>query len=247
MLTKFLSLSHQCFLVLRRDQIFLAGVILSVFTTLVAHTIDSWTINESYKLLYDILAFSLNFFGTMIAIFWGTNCLDTEQKSQYTLSLSAPVSRPLWLLSQYTGLLLALSGLLVLNALIWQLSLFLQGYPFMSLQQLMIFPNHFLSWLVIASTAVYFSSFCSRSTSLFCSFCLWIMGMLAPLLPSPPNSIILEFALKSVKLVWNLQVFNTVPSDHQSLKIFILTFSYGICLVACFLFASMHIYSRRDL
>lgn len=247
MLASFKTLSQQAFLILRRDQIFLAGIILSLAMTMMAHLIFSWTLVDSYKILYDILAFSLNFFGNMIAIFWGTNCLGTEQKSQYTLGLSGPVSRSLWLLSQYMGLLQALFGLLLINALVWQIGLLLPGYSFLSLDQLMMFPMHFLSWMVASAASVFFVSFCSRSTSLFCAFCLWITGLIGPLLPLPNNDPFLENILKFTRVIWNLQYFNVVPGDGLSINTFLLTASYAFCLVACFLFAACQIFTRRDL
>ena len=244
---RFVVLSQQAFLILWREHILLAGLILSISMTLIAHVIDSWTLHDSYKILYDTLAFSLNFFGNMMAIFWGTSCLGIEQKSHYTLGLSYPVSRSQWLLSQYTGLFFALFGLLVINTLVWQLSMYLLSYPFMSIDQLMIFPLHFFSWLIISAASVFFASFCSRSASLFCAFSLWVLGLTAPLLPIPKNDYFAELALKFLRAFWNLQYFNAEPNPDLSTSSFLLTTSYAISLVACFLFAACQIFSRKDL
>ncbi|NRA44359.1 MAG: hypothetical protein HRU09_05320 [Oligoflexales bacterium] len=247
MFSSFIALSQQAFLNLRRDHLLTAGVMISITLTFMAHIIDSWTLQESYQLLYDILSFSLNFFGSMIAIFWGTSCIGIERKSHYTVSLSGPVSRSLWLLSQYTGLFMALFGLIILNALIWQLSLLVLGYPAMSLEQITIFPLHFLSWAIISAAAVFFASFCSRSASLFCSWSVWIVGLVAPLVPIPKNDPLLEFILKFIRLFWNLQYFNISSNSGISIDSFLLTVSYAAALIACFLFAASHIFSQKDL
>ena len=247
MLANFITLSQQAFLILRRDQIFLAGVILSLVMTMMARLIFSWTLVDSYKVLYDILAFSLSFFGNMIAIFWGTNCLGTEQKSHHTVGLSGPVSRSTWLLSQYCGLFFALLGLLAINALIWQLSFFISGAGLLSLNHFMTFPLHFLSWAVISAVSTCFACFCSRSTSLFCAFCIWVLGLIAPLLPLPQDDPVLGVVLKFVRLIWNLQYFNVVPGSEFSSETLMLIVAYAFSLIACFLFAACQIFSRRDL
>jgi Cu-processing system permease protein len=257
-LKKISILTLETLLLLVRDRVmipvFLASVLISIFANLAS----DWTVEDFTKTLFDIGYFGFSVTGSLMAIFWGTKILtDSRLEGSVEVQLSAPVSRPLWLLGKFGGLKLCLLVVTFGFAVIWQIVMLLNDFGWMTLRQVFLFIFMYLGWLVLASLAMLFATIAGQATATFSSLGLWLVGLSSATISRTLSPETPDFTKKAVQLIarlWNLQEFNLlsialtkVPLNQVDLTNLCLRAFYGIILCLIFLVAASWSFSHRDL
>lgn len=250
-----LSITMESSLRLMRDRIFLPTIVVGFCFILFATIASDWGIEEFEKILYDIGITSLQFVGSVIALFWGTNLISTSKgEGSIEVQLAAPISRFIWLLGKYLGLSSVLFIILIIFSILWQGSLFFWGFETFRPEDLIIFLMLYLSWLIMGAVAIFFSSLTSETVALFSGICFWIAGLISePIAFTLPRETpeLTRYIITTFSELWNLQLFNlSMYSSSQELPIATELFwraSYGIFLVGFFISLGTISFNRREL
>tara|TARA_Y100000991_G_C21933432_1_gene331883 strand:- start:334 stop:1098 length:765 start_codon:yes stop_codon:yes gene_type:complete len=248
------TLTKESFLILRRGKLFLSSLVASMLVIIFANIASSWGVEEFYRILFDIGLLGFDMIGGMTAIIWGTYLIAEAQKDgSVEAQLASPISRNQWVIAKFLSLTLALSLLSCLLVIFWQLLMLLNNFGWLS-KLSYLFVVHTLGWFVLGSCALFFSTFCEGTTALFCSLCLWGMGLLSRVvfdsLPQDVDVIsanIIGFIYK----IWDLQFFNisftASTSANYSLEQFLWTITYGLSILLTLLCASCVTFARKDI
>lgn len=242
------------FKLLRRDKIFVPGVITAVVVSWLAYYASDWSVENFRKVLYDIGYFGFHVMGCMIALFWGVKTInDSRQEGSIEFELAAPISRQSWLVGKYAGLAACLFVFGVVLTLIWQGWSLLFGVGLMTPPQLRLFLFMVLDWLVVGALAVFCASFLRQAVALFVALMIWVIGLatspiaqtLAADAPEATKAIV-----HGVTRVWDLQQFNLIdevmssgPAEVAELWI---RAAYGGLLILSLMTVACLIFRRRD-
>lgn len=255
MISALATVTSESFLLLRRDRVFVpalfAGLVISGF----AHTASYWGMEDFDRILFDIGAFGIQLTGSLVALFWGTKLLtEARRDGSVEVELAAPISRPVWLIGKFLGLVLSLLFLAAGLIAIWQVVLLLRGEGWMARPEALTFAYMTLGWLVIGSMGLFLSSFAGHAVALFGAAALWIAGLVTRLVSETllnSASETTRAVVASLARVWDLQQFNltewvsrgSLPPDAE----LALRAAYGGLLIAAFLTAACITLQKRDI
>lgn len=159
------------------------AVNLLVFALLViaaAQTLAELTFGEQYRIIADLTLTAAGTFGTLIAVFLGSNLIagDVQRRSLYPV-LAKPVSRTQYVLGRYAGLLAVLLLNLATMALttIAVLAYYRQGLGFLTSTPLLLaFAGLAAQLAMVAAIATLFSAFTNVTLAAIATLALAVAG-----------------------------------------------------------------------
>lgn len=249
------SVAQEAGLMLRRDRFFFPALLGAGFVFGIAQVASGWGIFEFQKILFDIGGLGFQVIGGGMAIFWGTKRIqDARKEGVLEVQLAGVVQPSSWFVGQWLGLCLALLSLGALMLAFWQVLMLINNFGWLQADQAACLGLMILAWLVLASLAMFFSSFCSSNVALFSSLSAWVSGLSASLVLTtlPPNSQpSLVSVLDTIVLFWDLQRFHWVGVLGQAqfpntAELWAHT-AYGLSLCLTFVFLGQWIFRSRDL
>lgn len=255
-MSKFLVLSWQTFLMLKRDKIFIPMLFIAFLLFSFANLASRWGIEIFDKILFDIGFFTYHFTGALVAIFWGTKLIsDAKKEGSLELELAAPVSRGIWLMSKFMGLVFALLIVGIIFTVMWQLLVIAAGWGWFKMQYLIVIALLTLEWVVVASLSIMFSVFThSSALALFFTLCSWLIGLVSFSIYYNLTDNVHELSKKIVEIiaiVWNLQKLNlsdlALSSEFISMREIFWRCLYGVILIAIILSVSVFVFKRKDI
>ena len=247
------AITKLTFIELRRDRIFLPVIFGGLAMLLFANIASDWSVQEHRKILFDISSLGVELLGIGVAIFWGSDLLGfSNATANWEVQLVAPIGRGRWLVGRFLGLVLWLLSLMFIFTLAAQSLMFAFEFGWMSTHEFLLFVGHFMCWLVVASVAIYFGTFCDKETTMFATASSWILGLFIPTVASTLSNSELGAAslIHFLARVWNLQRFHTVAvggNEAHLLTWTIIMLTYGLALTVGFLSAAVVQMERRDL
>lgn len=155
-------------------------LVLVVGANLLAVVLGQMSISESARVARDVGLAGISLFGALTAIYLGVALLygEIQRRTIYAI-ISKPLARWEFVVGKYLGMALVLSVLVALFAAAMLALLAWQGVAITSAVGKAIL----LAWievLVVASTAVFFSSFSSPFLSGIFTLALWVIGRVTP-------------------------------------------------------------------
>lgn len=254
MVRHFVAITSESFLLLRRDKIFLPALIGGFLVVVLANLASDWSIEDFSKILFDIGTFGFHLIGSIVALFWGTkSVVDSRKDGSLEVELAAPIGRSVWLGGKFAGLCLSLVFLGSLLIALWQAVMLVNNFGWMTKHQLVIFGFLSLGWIVCASIATFFATFCSTAVALFSSVCLWLVGLSTAgvkrvLAPEAP--LVTRQVTKALARFWDLQQFNlsdfAAKTEFPSNQELLWRLGYGIALVLFLFTLSCVVFNERD-
>lgn len=253
---KVAAVAHESWLLLKRDRIFFPTAIAGVLIALFAGMASDWGIEEFQKILFDVGYTGFLLVGSAVALFWGSRTVsDSTSEGSLEIPFSTPISRPSWLLGRFLGLALVLlfMGCLLVFAL--QVAMLIAGFGVMHARFLVMFLLVFQSWLVTAALATFFSCFSGQTVALFCSICLWYVGLVSDVvaksLPQKTEPFV-RSVVENLATYWNLQRFDLgylaqYQTELPTATELIFRAGYGFACIGCFLCMACLALSRRDI
>lgn len=249
-----LTIMRQSFLLLRRDKIFLPAVVAAVMVTIFANLASEWGIEEFQKILFDVGALGFHLTGCLVATFWGTKTIsEARSDGSLEIQLAAPVSRVMWLVGKYLGLVLGLILLWVLTIIFWQAIMLANNFGLMSKPQLMFFVFQLIEWALVGAVAVFYSTFAGVTIALFATISTWMAGLVSfPISQNlPPFADGWSVAVvKWLARVWDLRQFNLSAYATNLEKIspgeLQVRASYGAVMILLIITVSCVFFRRRD-
>lgn len=244
----------ESFLLLRRDRIFVPALFAALAISFFAVLAGDWSIEEFYKVLYDVGFFGFQVMGGLVALFWGIKSVsDSRQDGALEVQLALPISRPTWLLGKYFGLCLALVVLAVLALVFWQALMLITQFGPMRPQALTAFAAMVLGWLVLGALGMLLASFQRQAVATFSAVCLWITGLASTLVANtmtPDTPALLQRFVKGVARAWDLSQFNLVKFATKESLLGGAELgwrgAYGLLLISAMITGACLIFSRRD-
>ncbi len=249
------QVAKETLLLLTRDRIFLPAALAGALFLQFAQVASEFGIQNFTQIMFDVGNFGFHLTGAIVAILWGSKMIaDSRQEGSIEVQLSSPLSRPAWLVGKYLGLSGALIPIGLLLLAVWNVLLYFNRFPLMTEKHAIIYGFMILGWLVIASSAVLFSAVAGSAVALFCTFTLWVSGLIGTAvfqaLPGAPGTEMTREILKFISRIWDLQRFNLsefVLKDLPPESILWDHGLYGICLIVALLTFACLFFTRRDL
>ncbi len=249
------SVAWETFLRLRRDRIFLPAAIIG-FGLLAFSGLASYRgVEEFFKILYDLGTASFLFTGATVAIFWGNKIIaDSKQEGSLEVQLASPISRSVWLLGKFLGLLAGLICLALIFIAAWQGIYLGYGMGWIPGKDILIFSLLTVVWIVMGAVSIFFSSLAQSAIALFCSIWMFVAGLLsAPIMQAlaPDTPPMTRKAVEILAGIWNLHSFNlgsygAAPAFVGRMEI-LQRLGYGCLLVGLLLSLSCFFFQRRDI
>ncbi len=216
--------------------------------------LDQATIGQRNKIIKDLGLASINLFGVIIAIVVGINLVykELEKRTIYPL-LAKPVRRSSFLVGKYFGILLTL----VIETLLMSFFFFLLVWiyegrfdPHLLIAILMIF----VELSVIASVAIFFSSFSTPVLSGMFTFSVYVIGHLTTFLRdfgvNSGSTIIRQVTNFFYYVLPNLERFNLKTHAVYHLPIensqILLSLLYALFYIVTVMLLSVLCFERRD-
>lgn len=253
-MSPFVAITTYTFREAVRNKVLYSIFFVAIILFLLATIMGSASLAQDERILKDVGLMVLSVFCDMVAIFVGVTMLynELERKTVYNL-LSKPITRATYFLGKYSGMLLTLGVQLGMMAVVLTAIMFFRG----DATPITYFQALWLIWvqvMVVASIAVFFSSFSTPYVSGFMTFGLWLVANLIqelegylPGVEAPGAHAI----LKGVVLVmpdFNLLRITTqltyeidVPWSYVAQSS-----AYALAYAAAFLTAGVLIFQRRD-
>lgn len=243
-----IEISRETLYLLRRGPIFVPAILFSLLLITFGSLASSWGVSEFRKIFFDISGFGFHILGNTIAIIWSIKIVSIAKlDGSLEIQLASPVSRSSWYIGRSLGIFISLLIMGALMLLITQATMLLTGFEYFRLHEFTALFLQIIGWMVVASIALFFSTFCGLVTGLFSAFSLWISGLLTELL-----AFTLKEDLQALKAffdmaskVWNLQTFNRTPSFLLEQSSYLLWGAlYALFLIMFFTVAGIMTFSR---
>src|SRR5262245_34115628 len=140
--------------------------------------IGKLTVGDELKIIKDLGLSSIHLFGTLITVIIGIGLVfrELERRTVY-LVLSKPIRRWQFLVGKFCGLAVLLLMVLISLGLLFYCILLLKGES--DLRIFLAFYGIYLEWLLIAATALMFSSFSTPLLSVMLTLAVFLMGHLS--------------------------------------------------------------------
>ncbi|MFK7872636.1 MAG: ABC transporter permease subunit [Oligoflexales bacterium] len=249
---QFLAIFLNSIQTLKRDRIFIPALFSAIGIICIAIIASDWGFENIQQILFDIGNFGFHLTGSFVAIFWGTQLISkATQDGSSQMQLIAPIPRGLWIIGTYCGLICILFLFAILLISFWQTTIWVYAGWFLSFKQILALSLHLISWCVLGALAVCLASITSHSTALFSTICLWLIGLISPILASsiPPNTPAVSRAtLQILSHAWNFQIFQLDPlTDQINLQHTFWKIIYAATLITGLISLSICCFQRRDL
>jgi len=168
---KLFALSKNTFKETIRDKILMLIIFFAVLFLFSSHFAAEISARENDKITLDFGLAMINIFGILITIFVGSSLIykEVEYRTIFTL-LSKPIHRSCLVLSKFFGLAAVLLLVTILMSLIFFYLVPFSGKLFLAIAMM------FLSFLLLLSVVIFFSSFMSPLLSIFSSLIIFIIG-----------------------------------------------------------------------
>ncbi len=249
------SIALETFLRLRRDKIFLPAALIGGGLLGLSGLASYWGVEEFFKILFDLGTSVYLFTGTTVAIFWGHKIIaDSKQEGSLEVQLASPVSRSVWLLGKFLGLLGGLSALAVVFLIAWQGIYLGYGIGWLTAKDVIIFLLLSLSWVIMGAVSIFFASISQGAVALFCSIWVFVLGLLsAPIMQTlaPDTPPATRKAVEILAGLWNLHSFNL--GSYGGGAHFVSHFellsraAYGFLLLGFLLSLACFFFQRKDI
>jgi ABC-type transport system involved in multi-copper enzyme maturation permease subunit len=254
-MTNIFAVTQETYLRLRRDRIFMPAAMVGAGLILLSGLASYWSVEDFYKILFDLGTTVFHLVGVIVAIFWSIKLIhDTKQEGSVEVQLAAPIRRSEWILGKFLGLSLALTLLATTFLLSWQIIFWGYGLGWIGVRSVTVFGILGLSWLVMAASSILMATMASHAVALFAAIWLFISGLIsAPILQSlsPDTPAWLQGVIAWAAGLWDLQFFNLHEIGSGRLEV---SWSlvqprliYGAALLGTLLSLSCVVFNRRDL
>ena len=250
-MNKALLIAGETFLQFRRDRIFIPVFLSSIFIGVVAALVSGFTIEEVTQVYLDLGLAVFNITGVLIAVYWGSKIYQNKSLefcAGHETLLSGLVSRPVWLLGRFMGLVSTLIVIACILTLAWlfigvllntinidhQLPLFL---PFIGIT---------MEWVLVAALTMLISSFSGTAVTFFTVGSLWVLAQVSETVFSiltPEHPPISHMVVGALRQVWNFNVF----VDIKDFKGLVSALIYGVGMSIGFFSLNNLVFSRKDL
>ncbi len=237
-----------------RDRVLYSLLIFGLLMILSAVVIGRLSLGEDVKIIKDFGLGCISLFGVLIAIFVGVDLVYREVTSRtvYTL-LSKPICRWEFLLGEYLGLMLTVLMNVVVMALclefiVWLRTAEVDLVLFQAIG-LMVF-----EFMLVASVAILFSTFLSRTLSTFMTLAVFVSGHMTHDLVDlgrQTGSLWIERVTLAVYyLLPDLEAFNIRSQVVQGVKIasidLWMSMAYGMLYLAGVFLIALKIFQHKD-
>jgi Cu-processing system permease protein len=250
-----------------RDRVPYAMVVFAVLLMAASYLIAQMTAGQDMKIIKDLGLAALSIFGLFIAVFIGIGLVskEVEKKSVFGL-LSKPVSRTLFILGKYAGLVMTLAVNLGVMTLAYYAVLYYMFVtsnegtraawpaPAMDPRLLIAIGMIFAELMLVTALAVFFSTFSSPLLATLLTVGLWVAGHFNADLRNFEAVVKSPVAASVARALYYL-LPNLAPFDVKSEAVYgvpialrhvALTLSYAAVYIATLLTASIAIFRRRD-
>lgn len=238
-----------------RDRVFHSILFFAVGVVIFSLILKDVSVGDQEKVVRSVAQGGIDLFASVIAIFLGISLVwkELEKKTIYTI-LSKPISRPVFILGKYTGLMLTvITEVLILTILYTVMMTLQQSFPptvfFVSIGLLIVELALLTAWATLFSA---YSSPMTASAFTLAIFCighladdLWLLGVKSEsmamqnllktlywILPNFEVLSIREAAVHGKKIPWS-QVFPSI--------------GYGVVYTTIVLGGAIQIFQNKDI
>ncbi len=238
-----------------RDRVLYVLIFFAIVAIGASKAIGWLSIGQDIKIVRDISLSAMSLFGVLISIFVGTNLVfkEVERRTIYTI-LARPISREVFILGKYFGLMSILFVTIVLMTLGLSLYLLILG----DVPDIPLFVSIMMIYVelgVITAIALLLSSLTSPILGAIIVFFIYFLGHGTGILedlPDPVNTPVVAFLMKFIFYVFpNLETFNLRGYAAYGIpvppgKIF-LGLVYGTAYSTAMIFLAALAFRRKDL
>jgi ABC-type transport system involved in multi-copper enzyme maturation permease subunit len=221
-------------------------------------TLSQLTFGEQYRIIADIGLSAMEVFGTLIAVFLGAGLIarDVERRSLYMV-IAKPVSRALYLVGRYLGLVATLVLNLAVMALVFAavLAVYTRGLGFLrDTPFLLVLASMAVRFAVVSAVATFFSCFSTATLGAIFTLSLVVAGHLSSDLLrywSGQGAVAGAIGKAAYLLVPNLEALNLkeamVYRDPVPASFAVTGIAYGLLYATALVALSAAVFSKRDL
>lgn len=253
-MTPFAAIATYTFREAVRNKVLYSILFVAIVLFFLATVLGSASLAQDERILKDVGLMVLSVFTDMVAIFVGVTMLfnELERKTVYNL-LSKPIARPTYFLGKYAGMLLTLGVQLLMMAVVLTAIMAVRGdsLPVTYFQAL------WLVWvqvMIVASIAVFFSSFSTPYVSGFLTLGIWLVANLIqelegyiPGVEAPFTRLIFQTVVTVMPDFNLLRITTQLTYDIEVPWSYVLqATAYGWAYLVTFLAAGVLIFQRRD-
>lgn len=220
-----------------------------------SYVLSPLAVGARHKMIADVGLASVSLLGVVVLILVGTSLIHREiDRRIIFIVLSKPVSRAQYLLGKYFGIVLTLGAVVLAMGMLYFSVLVFDGIGFGSVYAAAIWMS-FVELMVLASVAVFFSSFTNHTLTALFTLSVFVMGHLSADLRSfaervggPAMKAATEFMFYALP---NLEAFNIRAEAVHSIEIgasrIAISSLYGFAYVAFALALATILFNRKDL
>lgn len=251
---KLLAIAHNTFKETIRDRILYNILVFSILLIAFSYFLISLDIVGDDKIVVDLSLACISIFGVLIAIFIGIGLVykEIEKRTIYTI-LSKPVSRPVFLLGKYLGLLITLlANVVIMTAVMYAVLAFTRrGVDLSILKAVFLI---YIELMLITAISFFFSSFTTPTLSAIFSLSFFVIGHVTENLEALGQKSEVASVRHLISAIYHVipdfNYFNIRPEIVHSLPVSIkqIWFSsmYGLFYIAIFYILAIMIFSRKD-
>ncbi|NQT45931.1 MAG: ABC transporter permease subunit [Candidatus Omnitrophica bacterium] len=230
--------------------IFLFGLIAIGFSTYFTYL----TPNEEIKIIKDIGLGAITFFGMLVAIFGAATLIPSEiERRTAPLLLASPIRRSEVVLGKFLGAVMVIATNLIFMSALFFILLISKEQIFDTelLKAILII---FMKNCLLASVAIFFSTFLSSNLNVAASFSIYIIGHFLSFLShigEHAKSKVLEYIFVVLEALFpnfeNFDIQNSIVLGTQVTWIYISkVLLYGLLYSAVMLMGAILIFNRRE-
>lgn len=253
-MTQFLAISVYTFREAIRNKVLYSIVFFAIVLLGLSSILSTASMQQDVRVVQDVGLMVLSVFSDLIAIFIGVTMLyiELERKTVYNL-LSKPIARSTYFLGKFGGISLTLLVQFLLMASVLSFVVVQRGGD-LSVVWAQALLLAWLQCILIASIALFFSSFSTPWVSGFLSLGLWLVGSLLqelerylPQIEQPTTHLILSGVVRGLP---DLNLFTLTTQVTYGIEVpwsYVAQASlYAGGWIAAFLIAGLLIFQRRD-
>ncbi len=237
-----------------RDRVLFSLLFFGAVVLVASLVVREITIGDQEKVVRGVAQGAISLFSSIIAMFLGIGLVrkELERKTIFTIA-SKPISRWMFLLGKYLGLLFTLAvNILLMLALYVLLMLLDQGLPHSDLLAFTVLL--FVELMLLTAWATLFSTYSGPTTATAFTLSVFVIGHLADDIWLFGQQADHEWIRKlSEILYWllpNFEIFNVQPQTVHELPIalgYVLSATgYGLGYTAAVLALAVFIFQKRD-
>ena len=241
-----------------RDRVLYNILVFAVLMIGLSVVIGKLSLAEQERITIDVGLTSISIFGVLMAIFLGVGLVSKEidRKTIYTL-VAKPVSRPLFLLGRFFGLLITIGVNMAIMTIAFALALFLikgHGTWPLTWPMLQAVIMIYMELAIITAAAMVFSTFSTPTLSAIFALSFFVIGRLSlglmEFTAKSKDQVLVGGAKILYYLVPNLSNYVRIESalygDGLPFLLFLRVLGIGTLTSAFLLLIAMTIFQRRD-